>query len=67
MPILMSADQKTGWIGAWVVPEKGEHWYAVKSLSGNLEELGYQRVVVRNDQEPAIVKLKATVKRELNQ
>ena len=67
MSILMSADQKTGWIGACVVPEQGEHWYAVKSLSRKLEELGYRRVVVRSDQEPAIVILKAAVKSELNQ
>ena len=65
MPILVSADEKTGWLGAWVIPEKGEHWHAVRMLVGSLEELGYNQVIVRSDQEPAIVKLKSAVKREI--
>ena len=64
MPILVSVDEETGWVGAWVVPEKGEHWHAIKVLTGNLEEVGHKRVIVRSDQEPAILKLKQAVKRE---
>ena len=32
MPILVAVDDTTEWMGAWVVPEKGEHWYAIKVL-----------------------------------
>ena len=39
----------------------------MKVLVGNLEELGYKKVIVRSDQEPAIVKLKSAVKRDMAQ
>jgi len=47
--------------------KKGEHWHAIKVLAGNMEELGHNRVIVRSDQEPAILKLKQAVKRETYQ
>ena len=30
MPILTAVDDSTEWMGAWVVPEKGEHWFPSK-------------------------------------
>ena len=42
MPISVSADEKTGWLGAWVIPDKGEDWHAVKTLMGNVDELGHK-------------------------
>ena len=60
---MVSADQTSGWLGAWVVPEKGDYLHVVTKLIGNLEELGYTKVIVRSDQEPAIVKLKSAVKK----
>ena len=65
--ILVSADERTRRLGAWVIPEKGEHWHAVKTLVGNLDELGHKQVIERSGQEPAIVKLKQAVKREAAQ
>ena len=46
MPILVAVDEATEWIGAWVVPEKGEHWYAIKVLVMFVEELGYENIVL---------------------
>jgi hypothetical protein len=66
MPILVAVDEATEWMGAWVVPEKGEHWYAIKTLVTFVEELGYEKIVLKSDQEPAIMGLKAAVKRELS-
>ena len=43
--------------------KKGDHWYSSRVLEGQLAELGYKRVIIRSDQEPAIKKLKETVKR----
>ena len=64
MPILVATDECTDWIGAWVVPEKEEHWYAIKVLAGYIEETGRNRIILKSDQEPAIIKLKSAVKRE---
>ena len=36
-------------------------------MAGNLEELGYTKVAVRSDQEPAIARLKKSVKREFGE
>ena len=53
-------------MGAWVVPEKGEHWYAIKMLVGFADELGYKKIILKSDQEPAILSVKAAVKREMD-
>ena len=54
MPILVALDEVTDWMGAWVVPEKGEHWYAIKVLAGYIEETGRNRKMLKSDQESAI-------------
>ncbi len=64
MPILVAADQASGWVGAWRVPRKGDHWYSTQVLAKQIEEWGYDRIILRSDQEPAIKALKAAVKRE---
>ena len=63
MPILVTCDQESGWVGAWVVPEKGEHWYATKVAANPLSEWRYKSIVLRSHQEPALKRLKATSKR----
>jgi hypothetical protein len=42
MPILTAIDDSTEWMGAWVVPEKGEHWYSIKMPVTFIDELGVQ-------------------------
>jgi len=64
MPILVAIDESTDWMGAWVVPEKGDNWYAIKVLAGYIEETGHRRVILKSDQKRAIIKLKNAVKRE---
>ena len=64
MPILVSRDRKTKWINAAVVTQKGNCPYAVKRLSEDIGALGYNRIVLKSDQEPAIKDLKARVKAE---
>ena len=54
MLILVSAERESVWSGAWVVPEKEEHWYASKAVVVNLDTLGYNQIVVRSDREPAL-------------
>ena len=41
MPILALADQESGWVSSWLVPKKGAHWYAIKTLHRQIEDLGY--------------------------
>ena len=54
MPILTALDDSTEWMGAWVVPEKGEHWYAIKMLVTCIDKLGYTKIILKSDQEAAI-------------
>ena len=64
MPILVSRDRKTKWINAAVVTQKGNCPYAVKRLSEDIGAMGYNRIVLKSDQEPAVKDLKARVKAE---
>ena len=64
MPILVAKDRKKKVVRARVVPQKGKHWYSIKIASGIVDSLGYKRVVLKSDQEPAIMSLKEGVKNE---
>ena len=64
MPILVMKDRRTGWIQSSVVPRKGKCAHAIKEVCRGLDTLGYKQVVLKSDQEPAIMELKACVKRE---
>ena len=61
-PILAGIDAKSGTMFAQVVPEKGIHSYAVKRLSQEIRRMGYQKIVLKSDQEPAIMALKGAVR-----
>jgi len=64
MPILVMHDRASKTIFADVVPATGLNPYAVARMKANLESLGYKRVVIKTDQEPAIMALKEAVVRE---
>ena len=64
MPILVIKDENTKRISAHVVPEKGRNAHAVKVLRHEIEILGYKKMILKSDQEPAIMALKESVKRE---
>jgi len=64
MPIMVIKDRKTRTIRARVVPQKGNHWYGIKILSGVIESLGHSKIILKSDQEPALLSLKDAVKSE---
>ena len=67
MPILVMRCRKTKFIFARVVPRKGRHPYTVRRVGQDISAiLGYKRVVIKSDQEPAIKKLKAQVRLEFD-
>jgi len=62
--IMITKDSNTGWKSAAVVPNKGVNDYAVKRLVEDIRTLGKERVVLKSDQEPAILELKKAAKAE---
>ena len=59
MKILVAKDSRSRAIFAHVVRRKGvdEEGYAVKRLAEDIEWLGYTRIILKSDGEPAIVRL----------
>ena len=56
MPILIVHDREHKYVTCTVVPRKGPHPYAVRSLGRDIRDvLGYVRLVLKDDQEPAIL------------
>ncbi len=64
MPIMVIKDRKTRAVYAHVVPAKGNNQHAVKKLSQTLGELGHKKMILKSDQEPAMIELKELVKIE---
>ena len=63
LPILVVRDRWTRNIWAFAVPSKGtEHPYAGKAVLGALNKLGYRKMILKTDQEPAIKKLAQEIK-----
>ena len=64
MPILVMKDRKSKSIAANVVPEKGVNQYAIKRLAKDIQLLGYQKIILKSDNENAILALKRAVIQE---
>ena len=64
MPILVARDSRTKMVYARVVPQKGHDDYAIGALKRIVEQLGYKRIVMKSDNEPAILLLKDLVRKE---
>ena len=65
MPVLVVCDRKSKYVTSTVVPKKGAHPYAVRRLGTDLRDImGYRRLIIKDDQEPAIRALRTEVKRE---
>ena len=64
MPILVMKDRKSKAIYVDVVPEKGRHPHAIKRMAQNIGMFGYNRIIIKSDQERAIMQLKECAKRE---
>ena len=56
-PIWVSKGDRDRWIGAAIVPTKGADEYAVAELKNNVSGRGFAEVLVRSDNEPAILAL----------
>ena len=63
IPILVGKEEKSGWYMAAVVPSKGRCTHAVRKIEEMMDSLGYTKVVMKTDQEPAIMELKDSVRR----
>ena len=57
-PIWVSKGDRDRWIGAAIVPTKGADEYAVAELKNDVCGRGFAEVLVRSDNEPAILALK---------
>ena len=64
MPILVTKDSRTKMVFARVLPRKGLDEYAVGALKRIVEQLGYKKIILKSDNEPAILALKEAVRRE---
>ena len=64
MPILVARDSRTKMVFARVVPRKGLDEYAVGAMKRIVEQLGYKRIIMKSDNEPAILLLKDLVRKE---
>ena len=61
---LIGLDRVNKWISAIVVPKKGVDPYAVEAVGREINNSGFNRVLVKSDQEPAIRALLEAVKNE---
>ena len=64
IPIIVAKVNKTKMIMARVVPSKGVESYAVETVKKMVERLVYRKIIMRSDNEPAILALKEAVRRE---
>ena len=64
LPILIGINRKLKWKSANMVPEKGANPYAAAVMSREIELAGYNRLVIKSDQEPAILSLIQMAKAE---
>ncbi len=64
MPIIVMKDSKTEMVTAGVVPSKGVDPCAIGEVKKTTEKLGYKKAVLKSDNEPAILALRESVRKE---
>ena len=62
MPTLVMIDDKSDMAFSSVVPKKGVMPYAVMRIANDISLLGHPKVILKSDNEPAILALKEAVK-----
>ena len=62
MPMLVVKDRRSKALFATVAPTKGRNSYAIKRMAQDIGLLGYKNMIIKYDQEPAIVDLRNAVK-----
>ena len=65
MPILVIKDQNTKYMWAGVMPAKGVSEYSLSFAKQAIQEAGTRKIVLKSDQEHAIVALKAEARRAI--
>ena len=65
--VMVAVESRTGCVFAHVVPQKGVDWnnYCVDVLVEDIKWLGFQRVILKTDNEIAILHLLTATLREL--
>ena len=66
-PVIVMKDRKTKMITAHTVPRKGDDPYVTGRVAQDIRNLGYWRLIVKSDQEPAILALKMEVRKNLKE
>ena len=61
---IIGIDRENKWISAIVVKKKGIDAYAIEAIGKEIENSGFNRVIMKSDQEPAIKALLLAVKNE---
>ena len=64
MPILVMKDRKTKAIAAHVCPKKGVMQYTARAAAKQLQLLGHDKVIIKTDNEAAILDLKRAIMAE---
>ena len=57
LTVLVSRDEKTKVTFCDACPSKGAHEYAVEQAAFNIKRLGYKKMAIKSDQEPALAAL----------
>ena len=58
-PVMVIKDKRTQRILARMVPQKGRSKYAIKKLSRDIDQLGYKKVILKSDNEEALLALES--------
>jgi hypothetical protein len=64
LPTLVPFESGVKWVSANVVPKKGVEGFAVQAVGREIDLAGLRRMIVRSDQEPALLELLRAVKAE---
>ena len=64
MPILVMKNSADKWVSAIVVPQKGSNEYAINAVAREVQNAGYNRLIIKSEQESAMKELLNAVKRD---
>ena len=64
LPTLVGIDYNSGWISCNMVPKKGFDAFALFCVVRDVEQSGYNRLILKSDQENSIKDIISAVKRE---
>ena len=61
MPRIVMTDRRSKCMADFIVPKKGVDEYAVEKAQRWIEVLGYSKLILKSDQEPALLDLKRAI------